>query len=83
MAPALYALRDADAKEWHLTCEGCGKPLLNRQRYMPFEDANGVHVDCDNPASAAEEEGSLIWDDGFSESDVARIIARAKAIVDG
>lgn len=71
--PALNAIRDADAKQWHTFCEGCGKPLLNGQLYHPYEDAS-VHVNCDDPDAAIADKRSMPWDDGFSPKHMAQML---------
>lgn len=78
--PALYAIRDVEARHWHSTCESCGKPLLNDQPYHAFEDIDGVHVNCDDPNAPTDDPGALIWDDGFSDTQMAEMVARARLV---
>jgi len=76
--PALHAIRDADAKQWHAACEGCGKALRTGQLVHYYEDAGSVHVDCKNPSSAAADEYSNPYGDGFSDAEMAEMLAFAR-----
>lgn len=55
IAPTLAALRDANAKEWHERCEGCGKLLRHDEPYQIIAvDQAGttgrLHVACGDPS---------------------------------
>lgn len=80
LGPALYAIRDADAQQWHSTCEACGKALLTGHRVVHYEDAGDVHADCDNPSAATPDEFTSAYEDGFSADDMARMLAFAREV---
>jgi hypothetical protein len=78
--PALNAIRDAEAKQWHSTCEGCGKALISGQLVHLYEEGVMVHVDCDDPAGAKADEHSHAFDDGFSPDEMAGMLAFARKV---
>lgn len=80
LSAALNAIRDAEAKQWHSTCEGCGKALRTGQLVHPYEDGVTVHVNCDDPASAKADEHSQVYDDGFSPDEMAGMLAFARKV---
>jgi hypothetical protein len=78
--PALHAIRDAEAKQWHSSCEGCGKALISGQLVHPYEDGVMVHVNCDEPGAAKADERSEAYDDGFSTDEMAGMLAFARGV---
>jgi hypothetical protein len=76
--PALHAIRDADAKQWHMACEACGKALRTGQLVHYYEDAGSIHVDCDSPDAATPDEHSHAYEDGFSDDGMAKMLAYAR-----
>lgn len=76
--PALHAIRDADAKQWHMACEACGKALRTGQLVHYYDDAGSIHVDCDNPDAATPDEHSHPYDDGFSPEQMEQMLRFAR-----
>lgn len=82
--PTLAAIDAAKEKRWHSGCTGCGKPLLNGQIVVIFDEGERCHMDCNQPnwqpkaGEAYDPSGTEVYDDGFSPDQMDKMIAFAR-----
>lgn len=73
-------VESVEASDYYVNCEACGKPLLDGQMVIYYDDAGSVHADCDDPSKADEDQqGVHAYESGFSDDQCAAEIAKAKA----
>lgn len=68
-----------EAGDYHSACEACGKPLLDGQQTVYYDDAGSIHANCENPAEPSDDPPSYEYDSGFSPEQCAAEIDRARA----
>ena len=65
----------------HTSCEACGKPLINGQQVVTYDDVGEVHADCDYPTFASDDPPSHEFDDCFGPDRCAEILTQAQALL--
>jgi hypothetical protein len=76
----LATVESVEAGDYHCNCEACGKPLLDGQFAIYYDDAGEVHADCSDPSRAYEDlEGVHAYDSGFTPAQCAAELEKAKA----
>lgn len=72
-------LNTVEAGDYHVNCEACGKPLLDGQRTVYYDDAGSIHANCDDPSQASTDPQSHAYDSGFTPEQCSAEIEKARA----
>lgn len=76
----LNTVESVEAGDYHTNCEACGKPLLDGQQTVYYDDAGFIHANCDSPSEpSADDMPSREYDSGLRPEQCAVEIAKAKA----
>jgi hypothetical protein len=74
----LNTITAVEAGEYHSNCEGCGKPLLDGQQVIYYDDAGSVHANCDDPDEVSKVPPSHEYDSGFKPDQCEQEIKLAR-----
>lgn len=73
------AVEQIEAGNYHTNCEACGRPLLDGQQVIYFDDAGDVHVDCEDPNVG--DLNSHAYDSGYRPGECVRELELAKVLL--
>lgn len=82
MRSILNTIESVERGEYREPCEGCGKPLLDGQWVVYYDDAGSIHADCDFPERSSGGPGAHQYESGFTPDECAAEIAKCKALLD-
>ena len=77
----LSTVESIEAGEYYETCGACGKPLLDGQQSITYEDIGRTHALCGDPMASTSESDpvSIEYDSGFRPARCSEEISLAKA----
>lgn len=83
LSSLLNTVEAVEAGGYHVNCEACGKPLLDGQQTVYYDDAGSIHANCDDPSAASTDPESHAYDSGFTPEQCAAELAKARAVLVG